>query len=353
MQAAFNSSRIAGVAAAVPRRSLDLVHYAPQWGASDVANIIRNTGITHVRIAPDGMTTADLCCAAVAPLLSALDVEAAAIDGVVFVSQTADYIMPATSTVIQHRLGLSRKVAAFDINYGCSGYIYGLLQADMLIQSGMCRSVLVLAGDTTTRLVNPRDRALRMLFGDAGSATLVVQGDARHTYSVRTDGSGATSLIIPAGGARQPRSAETGTEKAGEDGNFRCAENLFMDGIAVLYMALRDVPETIAEATALAGWHDEKPAFYGLHQANRFMIDYLARKLGSTAGSTPFACADVGNTGPASIPVMLAREFPRLCAEQRLSRSALCGFGVGFSVAAMTVPLERTTTLPLIEVDQS
>jgi 3-oxoacyl-[acyl-carrier-protein] synthase-3 len=126
-----------------------------------------------------------------------------------------------------------------------------------------------------------------------------------------------------------------------------------MDGIAVLYMALRDVPETIAEATALAGWHDEKPAFYGLHQANRFMIDYLARKLGSTAGSTPFACADVGNTGPASIPVMLAREFPRLCAEQRLSRSALCGFGVGFSVAAMTVPLERTTTLPLIEVDQS
>jgi 3-oxoacyl-[acyl-carrier-protein] synthase-3 len=351
MQASFTSSRIAGIAAAVPRRSLDLVHYAPQWGASDVANIIRNTGITHVRIAPEGMTTSDLCCAAVAPLLSSLNVEAGAIDGVVFVSQTADYIMPATSTVIQHRLGLSRNVAAFDINYGCSGYIYGLLQADMLIQSGMCRSVLVLAGDTTTRLVNPRDRALRMLFGDAGSATLVVQGHDQHTYSVRTDGSGASSLIIPAGGARQPRAADTSVEREGTDGNFRSPENLFMDGIAVLYMALRDVPETITEATALAGWTNEAPAFYGLHQANRFMIDYLARKLGASAAAAPFACADVGNTGPASIPVLLAREFPRLNAEQRLSRSVLCGFGVGFSVAAMTVPLDRTSMLPLIEVD--
>src|SRR5690606_16207311 len=151
-------------------------------------------------------------------------------------------------------LGMSRQVVAFDINYGCSGYVYGLLQADMLVHSGMCRSVLVCVGDTTTRVVNPRDRALRMLFGDAGSATLVVAGETRHTYSVRTDGSGASSLIIPAGGARQPRDETTCVDREVEDGNVRSAEDLYMDGIAVLYMALRDVPETVNEAVTLAGW---------------------------------------------------------------------------------------------------
>lgn len=351
MHATFSSSRIAGIAAAAPRHSIDLAEHAPRWGATDVANIIRNTGIARVRQARDGTTTSDLCQAAAIPLLSSLGITPDSIDGIVFVSQTGDYIMPATSAVLQHRLGLSRRAVAIDVNYGCSGYLYGLLQADLLIHSGMCRSVLVLAGDTTTLLVNPRDRALRMLFGDAGSATVVTSGDARHAYSVRTDGSGASSLIVPAGGARTPRTADTGVEHEAEGGNVRCAENLYMDGIAVLYMALRDVPETIAEVTAVAGWNGDAPTFYGLHQANRFMIDYLARKLGVTAAAAPFACSEIGNTGPASIPILLAQEHPRLGLEQRLGRSVLCGFGVGFSVAAMTAPLDRTVILPLIEVD--
>jgi 3-oxoacyl-[acyl-carrier-protein] synthase-3 len=284
-------------------------------------------------------------------LFSALRVEPAEIDGIVFVSQTPDHIMPATSAILQHRLGLERRVAAFDISYGCSGYVYGLLQADLLVSAGLCRSVLVCAGDTTTRVVNPRDRALRMLFGDGGSATLVVRGQDQHTYSVRTDGSGARSLIVPAGGARQPRSATTGVARQAEDGNVRSDEDLFMDGVAVLFMALRDVPEAIDDVMALAGWTKRDVSFYGLHQANRFMIDYLARKMAAPPGSVPFGAADVGNTGPASIPALLAREHPRLAAEGRLARSVLCGFGVGFSVAAMTAPLSDTTILKLIEVE--
>jgi 3-oxoacyl-[acyl-carrier-protein] synthase-3 len=351
VKTSFSSSRIAGIAASVPRGRTELAQNASVWGAKEVANIIRNTGISHVRQAPAGMTTSDLCVVAARALLTSLGVEPGAIDGIVFVSQTPDYVMPATSVVLQHRLGLGRRVVAFDINYGCSGYVYGLLQADMLIQSGMCRSVLVCAGDTTTRIVNPRDRALRMLFGDAGSATLVVAGDAKHTYSVRTDGSGVTSLIVPAGGARQPRSETSGIDREVEDGNFRCDENLYMDGIAVLYMALRDVPEAIDEAVGLAGWSKEEPTFYGLHQANRFMIEYLARKMATSAASTPFACSDIGNTGPASIPVLLAQDHSRLTAEERLKKSVLCGFGVGFSVAAMTAPLDQTQILNLIEVD--
>ena len=351
MKTTFACSRIAGVAAAVPRHRFDLSTLASEWGERDVANILQSTGITHIRQAPAGMTTADLCEAAARALFARLDVAPADIDGIVFVSQTPDHVMPATSAILQHRLGLERRVAAFDVSYGCSGYVYGLLQADLLIAAGLCRSVLVLAGDTTTRFVNPRDRALRMLFGDGGSATLVVQGADRHAYSVRTDGSGARSLLVPAGGARQPRTAETGIARAADDGNVRSEDDLFMDGIAVLYRALRDVPETVDEALGLAGWSRADVSFYGLHQANRFMVEYLARKLGASPGSVPFGAADVGNTGPASIPVLLAREHARLAAETRLDRSVLCGFGVGFSVAALTTPLTGTTFLNLIEVE--
>ncbi|MCU0655110.1 MAG: hypothetical protein MUF64_07425 [Polyangiaceae bacterium] len=351
MKTTFCCSRIAGVAAAVPAARTDLSLFAAEWGERDVANIIQSTGITHVREARPGMTTVDLCEAAARSLLASLGTDPAEIDGIVFVSQTPDHVMPASSAILQHRLGLARRVAAFDVSYGCSGYVYGLLQADLLVHAGLCGSVLVCAGDTTARLVNPRDRALRMLFGDGGSATLVTRGEDRHTYAVRTDGSGARSLIVPAGGARLPRSEATGVARKAEDGNVRSEDDLFMDGVAVLFMALRDVPEAVDEAAALAGWSRGDVSFYGLHQANRFMIEYLARKLGAPPASVPFGAADVGNTGPASIPALLAREHPRLAAEGRLERSVLCGFGVGFSVAAMTASLSSTTILDLIEVE--
>ncbi len=351
MKTRFSCSRIAGIAAAVPADRIDLSTFAAAWGERDVANIIQSTGIAHVRRAPPGMTTSDLCDAAARSLFAALEVAPSDVDGIVFVSQSPDHIMPATSAILQHRLGLARRVAAFDVSYGCSGYVYGLLQADLLIHAGLCESVLVCAGDTTTRFINPRDRALAMLFGDGGSATLVVRGDDVHAYAVRTDGSGARSLIVPAGGARLPRSETTCVPRQAEDGNVRSEDDLFMDGIAVLYMALRDVPEAIDEALALAGWARSDVTLFGLHQANRFMTDYLAKKLKAPPTAVPFGAADVGNTGPASIPLMLAREHPRLAAEGRLARSALCGFGVGFSVAAMTASLSDTKILNPIDVE--
>jgi 3-oxoacyl-[acyl-carrier-protein] synthase-3 len=351
MRTSFSCSHVAGIAAAAPRRGVDLTAFGEIWGEDEVAKIIASTGISRIRQAPAGMTTADLCHDAAQALLASMAIDPASIDGIVFVSQTPDYIMPATSAVLQKRLGLDRRIVAFDINYGCSGYVYGLLQADMLIHAGLCRSVLVLAGDTTTTFVNPRDRALRMLFGDAGSASLVVAGDSAHCFSVCTDGSGATSLMIPAGGARQPRNETTRAEHEAENSNVRCAENLFMDGIAVLLMALRDVPEAIGDVLELAQWEKDEPRFYGLHQANRFMIDYLARKMKLPGAAAPFSCADIGNTGPASIPVLLAREHARLQDENRLEKAVLCGFGVGFSVAAMSLPLDRTRILDLVELD--
>lgn len=350
MNAQFDCTRIAGIAAAIPAQTRSLDEFAATWGSNEVARIIAATGVSSIREAPAGMTTADLCAAAATRLLAELQVDPASIDGIVFVSQTPDHPLPATSALLQHRLGLPTRVAAFDINYGCSGYVYGLLQAHMMIRAGMCQSVLVCAGDISTSLISPRDRALRMLFGDAGSATLVCAGSDHSAFSVYTDGGGAAALIVPAGAGRQPRNAATAEVREAEEGNFRSAEHLYMDGTGVMQFALQDVPTMIDAVLALRGWTRADPGLFGLHQANRFMVDYLRRKMRLAAPAVPFACADIGNTGPASIPVMLAREHARLAAEGRLEKSVLCGFGVGLSVAAATLSLADTRILDVIEV---
>ena len=350
MNALFDCARIAGIAAAVPTQTRQLSEFAAIWGENEVARIIAATGVSCIREAPAGMTTADLCAEAATRLLVELKVDPGSIDGIVFVSQTPDHPLPATSALLQHRLGLPTRIAAFDINYGCSGYVYGLLQAHLLIHAGMCSSVLVCAGDVSTSLISPRDRSLRMLFGDAGSATLVCAGTERSAFSVHTDGSGAAVLIVPAGAGRHPRNAATAEMREAEEGNFRSAEHLYMDGTEVMHFALKDVPAMIEAALELRGWSKNDPGLYALHQANRFMVDYLRRKMRLQAPAVPFACEDIGNTGPASIPVMLAREHTRLAAEGRLEKTIMCGFGVGLSVAAATLSLADVLILDVIEV---
>ena len=347
MNASFNCANITGIATTIPAEVCNLRDFSAQWGEKEVEQIIAGTGVVCIHQAPTGMTTSDLCFASAQKLLLELDVDPKTIDGIVFVSQTPDYILPATSALLQNRLGLKNQIVAFDINYGCSGYVYGLLQAHMLIQSKMCQSVLVCAGDISTSMINPRDRALRMLFGDGGSATLVQAGTDQHHFAVRTDGSGAKSLIIPAGGSRQPRNAETGIAKSAEDGNYRSAEDLYMDGIAVLFFALREVPEVIGEVLALAGWAKDEVNLYGLHQANRFMVEYLSKKMRLANHLVPFSCSEIGNIGPASIPALLSIEQQRRKQADQLEKVVLCGFGVGFSVAAATLSLKNTQILDI------
>jgi 3-oxoacyl-[acyl-carrier-protein] synthase-3 len=351
MNASFDCAQIAGIVATVPAKVCDLHDFSAQWGEKEVEQIIAGTGVSRIRQAPAGMTASDLCFASAQKLLLELEVDPKIIDGIVFVSQTPDYLLPASSALLQDRLGLKKQVTAFDINYGCSGYVYGLLQAHLLIQSKMCKLVLVCAGDVSTSMINPRDRALKMLFGDAGSATLVEVGTDSHSFAVRTDGSGARSLIIPAGGARQPRDAETCIVKAAEDGNYRSAENLYMDGIAVLFFALREVPEVIDELLVLAGWAKSEVSLYVLHQANRFMVEYLSKKMRLPNHLVPFSCSEIGNVGPASIPALLSIDRQRLSHGNQLDKVVLCGFGVGFSVAAMTLSLRNTRIFDMQELN--
>lgn len=329
-----------------------LTELGNQFGRDEVERIIKGTGIREVRIAPPEVCTSDLCEAAARKLLDDLAVRAAEIDGLIFITQTPDWRIPPTSPALQHRLGLGNDTAVFDINYGCSGFIYGLFQAGLLIQTGACKRVLVCVGDTNSKIIHPDDKQVRMVFGDGAGAALVEHTDAETDWPfvIGTDGSRGDALKIPAGGCRYPRSETSHIVKEDDHGNRRSDETLFMDGMEIMNFSLREVPPAIEALLSFRNWQKEDVGVYALHQANKFMIDYLRRKMKLPAEAVPLGIENVGNTGPASIPLLLTLEHERLAAARDMSRVIMCGFGVGLSWAATAGDLSDTVFTDLVEL---
>lgn len=345
----LNGFKIKGIAAAYPAKTEDLHTLCSQYGHEEVERIIASTGIERVRISPPGVCASDLCQTAAAKLLAELEIERASVDGLLFMSQTPDWPLPSTACALQNRLGLEKETVAMDISYGCSAYIYGLFQAGLLIQSGACKRVLVCAGDAISRFVNPRDKATRMVFGDGGSATIVEKDEKKSSWPfiLRTDGSGGDHLIIPAGGGRHPRSPETSEDIESGNNNWRSLENIYMNGMEILNFSLREVPPTLKELAAMQSWEESEldKAAVILHQANRFMVDYLRRKMKLSPETVPITMNNTGNTGPATIPLALCQNHRQLRRKKRLNRTVMCGFGAGLSWGATVGNLTETTIL--------
>jgi len=342
MKLTLSDVALRGVACALPPNVVELASLEQALGVDDVRRIVRTTGIHSLRVASPGQCASDLCEAAALQLMRSLDVPPHSVDGVVFVSQTPDYRMPATSVLLQHRLGLPNTCVAFDVNYGCSGFVYGLLQSAMLVALGACRRVLLLAGDVMSPYLNAHDKANRMVFADGGSASLVERGAEQWHFQTWTDGSGAPFLIIPAGGARLPISAHTAVSHICRDGQPRALEQLHMHGTKVLSFAAREVPGLLREVATAAGYDLEQAGFIGLHQANRYVVRTIRRLLELPERVVPTDSGAFGNTGPCSIPLLLSSEASVLRQQNELERSILCGFGVGYSAAAVSLSLAKT-----------
>lgn len=335
MNATIEGIRITAIAAALPRAVLHVSSLAERFGAREVARIAHSTGIDAVRVAGN-LTTAELGAAAARPMVGALDIDTASIDGLVLVTQTPDCAMPATSALVAQRLGLRRDIVAFDLNFGCSGYIYGLYQASLLIAAGGCRRVLVCTSDVITKLLHPDDRHVRLVFGDAATATLLEQGEDTIDFAFSTDGGGASHLHTPLAWL----------------GDASCAGRigyLFMDGAQVMSFALEQVPLALDTFLARHGTRREDVPLFLFHQANRFMLHYLGRKLGIAPHKLPVSVATVGNTGPSSIPLTVS-----LAAQQTHWRErgvVACGFGVGLSVGVARISLHDTLAIAPIDVE--
>lgn len=298
-------------------------------------------GVDTRHVAPPGVTTLDLCEQSAARLLRGCGLGPDSLDAVIFVTQTPDFPQPCNACLLHQRLALPKSVAAFDLNQGCSGWVYGLYVAASLIEAGGCRRILLAAGDTVTQAIHPLDRAVVPLFGDAGSATLLERAEEESPswFSLHSDGTGWKAIHIPAGGARQPKGPDTALPETDSDGGIRTAEHLHMNGIEVFNFTLREEPGAVRELLAYAGCRLEDVDHFVFHQANKFILENLARRLKAPLDRVPTGTAGrYGNQSSASIPATLcdALAAPLTAGPRRV----LCsGFGVGLSWASCLLTL--------------
>ncbi len=327
---AIDGVALRGIVSAAPRRVVGNDAFVKRFGADGVADVVKMIGVEQRRIAEPQQTTADLCFEAAKVLLERLDWPADSVDALIFVSQTPDYRLPATACSLHGRLGLATHCQALDVALGCSGYVYGLWLAATLLKAGLKR-VLLLAGDTSSRLVDQNDRATALLFGDAGSASAVEADAAAKPMHFRlgSDGAGARHLIIPEGAYRTGES----DERWGENFDPAC---LYMDGAEVFNFTLRAVPNLVRETLDDAGLIATDVDAYALHQANRFMLRHLAKKIGAGEDRVPTNIDRFGNTSSATIPLLLTTDLAERITSAS-SRLMLVGFGVGFSWGAALI----------------
>ena len=342
---------IKAIATAVPSTFFHCSSLYESFGKKEIDAIIQTTGVSHVRIAGKDTTASDLCFVAAQELLNTLQLDKSTIGGLIFVSQTADYILPQTSHVLQSRLGLNEVTFCIDIPLGCSGYVHGILQAALLLTSTSCENILVLAGDTTSKLINPKDRSVRMLFGDAGSATLVTRSEQTGYFEVMSDGSGADKLIVPAGGYRKPANPETSITREAEDGNMRSENDIFMDGMAIFEFMIKRVPQLVESMLKTLNWKKDELDLLALHQPNTFVLNYLRKRLKLDPEKVPIVVEGYGNTGPTSLPLIFSVKGISLYKTSQLHKVIMAGFGVGLSWAGFSCDLSNTTFLQPKEVD--
>jgi 3-oxoacyl-[acyl-carrier-protein] synthase III len=330
-------ARIDAIGLYFPETQLGNEQLARELEGWTAEKIFEKTGIRERRVARSDETALDLAEKACIDLLNKDGVVASEIDFIILCTQAPDYYLPTSACILQDRLGLRTSVGAFDINLGCSGYVYGLAIATGLIASGAARNVMLVTADTYSKFINEKDRSVRTLFGDGASASLIVACDNKLSstgpFVFGTDGRGAKHLIVPAGGARLPRSELTGVENVDLSGNIRSQDNLFMDGAAIMAFTLAEVPKAFAALLSAADITTDQLDYIVFHQANAFMLEALRKKMKIPPEKMPCRFESIGNTVSSTIPVVIADliEAGKFEGGKKL---ALIGFGVGLSWSA-------------------
>jgi 3-oxoacyl-[acyl-carrier-protein] synthase-3 len=337
----MQTAAIRAIASHLPETVLSNDELASRFGDWDAAKIYEKTGIRERRIAAPGECASDLGVSAAKKLFETAGVDPKEIDFLLFCTQSPDYFLPTTACIVQDRIGLRTDCGAIDINQGCSGFVYGLSVANGLIASGAAKNVLLITADTYTKFINERDRSVRTIFGDGAAATLIMASDRGGIgpFLFGTDGRGAQNLIVPAGGSRTPVSAETAAEESDTSGNWRSAENLYMNGAEIFNFTLTAVPKAVNTLLARAERTPDQVDHFIFHQANRFMLERLRTKMKLPEEKFWIDVETIGNTVSSTIPIAI--ESGMKTGHMQPGQTALlAGFGVGYSWAAAMVELQ-------------
>lgn len=301
----------------------------PEWS---IEKISEKTGINSRYIASADETSGDMAIKAAEQLFSEHRIDKEVIDFVILCTQSPDYFLPTTACIVQDKLELKTSTGALDINLGCSGFVYGLGLAKGLVASGQAKNVLLITSETYSKFMHPKDKSNKTIFGDAAAATLIsTDGFAEiGQFEYGTDGKGAENLIVKNGGLRNYKTQSE--ETVDEFNNFHSDDHLFMNGSEIFVFTLSAVPKLIANTLAKNELSQEEVDLFVLHQANKFMLDSLRKKIKIDPDKFYTYLENCGNTVSSTIPIALyhAQQEGVLGAGKKI---ALAGFGVGYSWA--------------------
>ena len=347
----FNNIGITGISAAVPKNVINNYEYDKYFKKEEIKEVIDKIGVRQRRFADDKTCSSDLCYAAAEKLLIELNIKREEIDLLIFISQTPDYRMPATSVLLQERLGLPTSTITFDVNLGCSAFLYGLSIAYSMITAGGIRKALILDGETRSKVYSQKDRKTGFLFGDAGVAALIVKEEkfGKSWFSLNSDGSRESLIKIPAGGYRKMSSCETVIEKVVDEyGNIRSEEQGYMNGADVFNFVIREVPRDFTRLIQTSGTDLGSIDYFVFHQANIYINSYLAKKLKLPSDKIPSTIEKYGNTSSVSIPLTVVSELKEMLRDHK--RLMFSGFGVGLTWGTAIIDVESCFIPEIVEI---
>jgi 3-oxoacyl-[acyl-carrier-protein] synthase-3 len=333
---------IRAICSSVPARLFDNVKETTAFDPKEVDKVVKMAGVHTRHIASESICSSDLCVAAAKRVLERLQWEPASVDALIFVTQSPDYLLPSTSCLAHRDLRLSDQCAAFDVGLGCSGYPYALWQAAMMLSAGGLKRVLVLHGETPSRFSDSSDRAVALLFGDAGSCTALEYDPGSEappwSFDLHTDGTGWRDLIIEGGGFR---------DRTPDDPRKLCVA---MNGANVFNFTIKRVPATVQDILARSNTTADAIDYFVLHQSNLFIMKYLAKKMQIPDAKLPLTIQRFGSTGGPSLPLTISQGNLARPLDRAL-RLLLVGYGVGLSWGSAIIDLPPSALLDHVEVN--
>lgn len=339
----FENIRIAGIAAGVPKKTINNLEQKSLSKDYDAAAFVLSTGVKERRI--DNLTTSDLCYEATTQLMKDLNWEKSEVDAIIFVSQTPDYSLPATACILQDRLGFSKECYASDVIMGCSGWVYGLSYVVSLMSTGSIKKALLMAGDAK-KPVESEDP----LFGYAGTVTALeyVRGEKGFKFHFGTDGSGFDAIIVPDGGSRNGLTSDSFKEEEFE-GRMYTRLEARMKGMDVFSFGISTAPKSVKKLSDKFDFDYLSYDYFVFHQANMKMNNFISKKLKLDPEKVPTSMYNFGNTSSASIPLTIVTQLQGKF-ENNPTKFICCGFGVGLSWGTVAFETNDIVISNLVEI---
>jgi 3-oxoacyl-[acyl-carrier-protein] synthase-3 len=324
----MNVAKIKAISYYLPKNILDNETINSQFPEWSIDKISSKTGIYKRHISEDNEFTSDMAISAAKKLFNEYNIDPSEIDFILLCTQSPDYFLPTTACLIQDKLNIPTTAGALDFNLGCSGYVYGLAIAKGLISASIAKNILLITSETYSKFIHPSDKSNKTIFGDAATATLIsTEGFAELLdFELGTDGKGANNLIVMNGACRNP--IKNGVDIKDEFNNIQNNNNLFMNGPEIFNFTSETIPPLVDKTLIKNNISLENIDLFIFHQANKFLLNHLRKKLGISEEKFYIHVENCGNTVSSTIPIALKEAIK----ENKIKGNVLlAGFGVGYS----------------------